>query len=208
LRLGYQQWLEKVSSGTLAPVAVAGLVVDNTLGLQGSRLSDYQARLESRWTDRLFTVIGGERIDLTDPDFGPDFPGRKLYLNRGSASVNSIIAEQLGGFLRYIYTDAEGRGGVFDGRSVPGIPEHVAGGGVVWISPFHVKVFVSETYVGRQYVEYSSDQRFSDYWSTDLTATWETFAKRLAVSFTLGNLFDAGTPSAGRSIFGSLEYRF
>ena len=208
LRVGYQHWLDKVSSGTLAPVAIAGLIVDNSLGLQGSRLYDYQARLESRWTSRLFTVMGGERVELKDPDFGPDFPGRELRSHRATASINAILAKQLGVFLRYAYTEAEGTGGLFDGQSVPGIPDHIANGGVVWISPLFMKVVLSETYVGEQFADYSNEDKVSHFWTTDLSATWEPFQKHGLVALSVSNLFNAGDPAPGRYAYITLEYRF
>jgi hypothetical protein len=208
VRLGYQQWLEKVSSGTLAPVAVAGLVVDNSLGLQGARIHDSQARLESRWTDWLFTVIGGERIDLNDPDLGPGYPGRELYVNRATAAVNAILGRQFGAFLRYGYSKAEADDDFFEDRPVPGVPEHAASGGLVWISPLYVKVSLAETYVGRQYASFYSDARLDDYWSTDLFASWEALEKRIFLSLAVGNIFNVGDPAPGRTVFGSFEVRF
>ena len=208
LRLGYQHWLEKVTTGTLAPVAIAGLVVDNSLALQGSRLTDYQARLESRWTDYLFTVLGGERVELKDPSFGPDFLARELCSHRATAALNLIPWRQIGAFLRYAYTEAEGTRGVFDGLKVPGVPDHVASGGVVWISPWYLKFLVSETYVGRQFAAYSREEKLSGYWTTGLSASWEPFQKRGLVALSVNNLFNEGDPAPGRSAAITLELRF
>ncbi|MEW6441415.1 MAG: tetratricopeptide repeat protein [bacterium] len=207
LRVGYQHWLEKVSAGTLAPVTTAGLVVDNSLGLQGSRIYDYQVRLESRWTGRLFTALGGERVELKDPDLGEGVPGRELASNRAMASINAILARQLALFLRYAYTDADGTGGFIDSLSIPGVPDHIANGGIVWISPLYVRVMASETYVGEQFADYTNEEKISDYWMTNLSAAWEPFDKHGFVGFAVNNLFNAGAPAPGRSIFLTLEFR-
>lgn len=208
LRVGYLHWLEKVSSGTLAPVAVAGLVVDNSLGLQGSRLYDYQVRLESRWTSRLFTVFGGERVELKDAALAGGLPKREIDSNRAMAAVNAIVTKQLGFFLRYLYSDAEGSGGAFDGLSVPGVPDHVASGGVVWISPLYVKVMLTETYIGEQYTDYSNEEKLSSFWLTSLSASWEPFQKHGFIGLSVNNLFNEGDPAPGRSAYVTLEYRF
>lgn len=208
LRVGYLHWLEKVSSGTLAPVAVAGLVTDNSLGLQGSKLYDYQVRLESRWTSRLFTVFGGERVELKDAALGGGLPKREIDSNRAMAAVNAILAKQLGFFLRYLYSDAEGSGGAFDGLSVPGVPDHVASGGLVWIAPFYLKVMLTETYVGEQYTDYSNEEKLSSFWLTSLSASWEPFQKHGFIGLSVNNLFNEGDPAPGRSAYITLEYRF
>ncbi len=208
LRVGYLHWLEKVSSGTLAPVAVAGLVVDNSLGLQGSRLYDYQVRLESRWTPRLFTVFGGERVELKDAALGGGLPKREIDSHRAMAAVNAILTKQIGLSVRYLYSDAEGSGGVFDGLSVPGVPDHVASGSLVWISPLYLKVMLTETYVGEQYADYSNEEKLSSFWLTGLSASWEPFRKHGFIGVSVNNLFNEGDPAPGRSAYVTLEYRF
>jgi outer membrane receptor protein involved in Fe transport len=152
--------------------------------------------------------MGGERVELKDPDFGPDFPGRELRSHRATASINAILAKQFGVFLRYAYTEAEGTGGLFDGQSVPGIPDHIANGGVVWISPLFMKVVLSETYVGEQFADYSNEDKVSHFWTTDLSATWEPFQKHGLVALSVSNLFNAGDPAPGRYAYITLEYRF
>ena len=208
LRVGYLHWLEKVSSGTLAPVSVAGIVVDNSLGLQGSRLYDYQVRLESRWTPRLFTVFGGERVELKDAALGEGLPRREIDSHRAMAALNAVVTKQLGLSLRYLYSHAKGSGGAFEGLSVPGVPDHVASGGVVWIAPFYMKVMVTETYVGEQYVDYSNEEKISSFWITGLSASWEPFQKRGFIGLSVNNLFNEGDPAPGRSAYVTLEYRF
>lgn len=187
---------------------MAGLVVDNSLGLQGSRLYDYQVRLESRWTSRLFTVFGGERVELKDAALGGGLPKREIDSNRAMAAVNAIVAKQIGFFLRYVYSDAEGSGGAFDSLSVPGVPEHVASGGVVWISPLYAKLMLTETYVGEQYTDYWIEEQLSSFWVTSLWASWEPFQKHGFIGLFVNNLFNEGDPAPGRSASITLEYRF
>ena len=130
LRAGYLRWFEKTTNGSLAPATTVGLVIDNSLALQASRLTDYQARIESRWTDRLFTVIGVEKVDLIDSHLGQGLPSRELSTKSLMVAVNAILSRQTGAFLRYRYTDSKGTGGVFEGLTVPGVPNHFLNGGV------------------------------------------------------------------------------
>jgi len=208
LRLGYQQWLEKSGMSTLAPVLVAGLVADNSLALPGSRIYDYQARLESRWTRRLFTVMGGELADLRDQAFGPYDLGRRLRCVRATAAVNAIPWRQIGVFVTYAYSHARMTGGVLDGLPVPGVPEHLVRGGVVWISPWYVKVLLSETYVGEQAAGYDENSVLDDTWTTDVSASWEPLQKRVGLALAANNLFNADGPVRGTSVFGTLTLRF
>ncbi len=207
LRAGYLRWLEMTSNGTLAPVTTAGLVIDNSLGLQGSRLTDYQVRIESRWTDRLFTVIGVEKVDLTDSNLGQGLPSRELSTKSLMVAVNSILSKQTGVFFRYRYTDSKGTGGLFEGETVPGVPKHFLNGGVMWVSPLYVKVLVFSNYVGSQYENFSNTRKISDYWTTNLAAIWEPFQKRGLLSLAINNIFGAGNPAPARSVFLTLEYR-
>ena len=207
LRAGCLRWLEKSTSGTLAPVTTAGLVIDNSLTLQASRLTDYQARIESRWTDRFFTVVGVERSDLKDPHLGAGLIGRELSTKSLMAAINSILSERVGVFLRYRYTDSKGTEGLFEGKTVPGIPKHFLNGGVVWVSPLHVKAILFSNYVGEQFQDYSNRRKVSDYWTANFAATWEPFNKRGRLSLAVNNILAAGDPTPARSVFLTLEYR-
>jgi outer membrane receptor for ferrienterochelin and colicin len=207
LRAGYLRWLDKITFGTLAPVTTAGLVIDNSLALQGSTLTDYQVRLESRWTDRLFTVIGVERVDLTDPNLGPGYQRRELTTKSLMAALNSILSKEIGVFLRYRYTDSQATGGYFDGKTAPWVPKNFVNGGMIWVSPLYVKVLAFANYVGSQYENFSNTRKISDYWTANLAATWEPFNKRVLFSFAVNNLFNSGAPAPARSFFFTLEYR-
>lgn len=208
LRLGFQKWLDQSSSGTLSPVATAGLVIDNGLALQGSRITDYQARLESRWTDRLFTAFGFERVELEDPDMGEGFLKRELYTHSFTASVNAILSQQTGLFFRYRYTDSKITDGIFESNSVPGIPYHLATGGIIWVSPSYVKVMLSSSYVGRQFEGYYNARRVSDFLVAGISVSSELFEKQVLLACSVSNIFNANDPAPGRSAYLTLQYRF
>lgn len=208
LRLGFQKWLQPDTYGTLAPVATAGLVVDNSLAQPGSMLKDYQARLESRFTDTLFTRISAERVELQDTYFG------KGYTHALSTAINSILTDTIGAFLRYRYAASKNTDSVYYGKPLPLVPEHILTGGFVWVSPLHIKTIISVLYTGQRFDSVTNEYKLQDYLTTDLSAVWEPFKKKMMLSFNLKNIFDAkyetrqGFPAAGRSAYLTVEYRF
>lgn len=208
LRLGFQKWLQADTYGTLAPVATAGLVADNSLAQAGSVLKDYQARLESRFTDTLFTRISAERVELQNAGFG------KGYTQALSTAVNYILTDTLGAFLRYRHATSKNADSEYYGRALPLAPEHILAGGFVWISPLHIKAILSALYSGRRFDSVTNEYELPDYFTTNLSAVWEPFKKKMLFSFNLKNIFDTryetrqGYPAAGRSAYLTVEYRF
>ncbi|MBI5198771.1 MAG: tetratricopeptide repeat protein [Nitrospirae bacterium] len=213
-RIGLQRWLQSDIYGTLAPVATAGIVVDNSLALTGSRLTDYQARFESRWSDRFFTAIGAERVELKDANLGEGFISRRGYTNSLTAAINTVMTDTIGVFLRYRYTESKNTDDLYEGKDLPLIPEHFINGGIVWVSPLYIKAILSTSYVGERFGDLANTQKMSDYWTTDFSAQWEPFMKRLNLSLAIRNIFDKyyetlpGYPVAGRSAYVTMEYRF
>lgn len=208
VRFAYQQWLEKPTIGTLSPLSTAGLVPDNSLGLLGSRIEDLQARFESRWTDRLFTVISAERVDLIDPEFDNALLKRELYLQKAGLAVNALLADQLGAYARYSYAAGKYKTGVFKDLPLQYLPERQATAGLVWVSPLYFKVVIAENYIGPQYANYSRAVKLSDYFTTDLRVNWEPLGKRAVFSLSVLNLANRGKPAPGRSVFFGAGIRF
>jgi tetratricopeptide (TPR) repeat protein len=68
LRYAYQDWLRPSSPGGLAPVATAGIPLEESLVRFGGRVKRNVARLESEWTPRLFTEIGFDSRRSTNLD--------------------------------------------------------------------------------------------------------------------------------------------
>ncbi|MFZ5569124.1 MAG: tetratricopeptide repeat protein [Thermodesulfobacteriota bacterium] len=208
LRCAYQQWLEKPTIGTLSPLATAGLVPDNSLGLLGSRIEDFQARFESRWTDRLFTVIGAELSEIIDPEAEIDLLKRELYLHKAGLAVNAILTDQLGAYARFSYAAGEYTEGIFKDLPLQYLPERQASGGLVWVSPRYVKTVISENYIGRQYTGYSRESKLPEYYTTDLRVIWEPLGKRAVFTVSVLNLFNQGYPAPDRTLLCSAGVRF
>jgi Flp pilus assembly protein TadD len=208
LRAGFQKWMEQPSLGTLSPLTNAGLVINNSLAIDASELTDYQVRLESRWTERLFSVVGAERVDLKDPTPGEGFLWRAVKAEFLSAAVNAILTERIGFFLRYLYAAGKGTDGPLDGKSVPDLPRNVYSGGLVAVFPNYVKASLSTSRTGESYSGYSNVLKTESYWTTSAAATWEPLKKRLLLALGLNNLFNNGSPAPPRSSSATLEYRF
>ncbi len=213
IRLGFQKWLEPPAVGTLSPVSTAGLVVDNSLALLGSRLNDYQARLESRWSGRFFTSVQAERVELKK-SIDPLSLVSKGSTNSFSFAVNSILTKSTGLFLRYTYTDSRNDDNAYQGNDIPQTPQHTMNGGIIWVSPLNIKSSLITSYVGRRYSDTGNQYLLSDYITTDFSLIWEPLKKHTFLSFTVKNLFDKHYetyreyPAAGRSVYLTAEYRF
>lgn len=208
LRTGYQRWVELPSIGTLAPLTNAGLVINNSLAIDASRIEDYQARIESRWTGRLFTVIGAERVALEDPAPEAGYLWRSLRADFLDAAVNAILSEQLGFHLRHRYSDAEADDGPLDGRKAPGLPRHTTTGGIVWVSPRYVKASLSASYCTDAWSDYTNTTKEPSFLLTSLSVTWEPLRKRLLLGAAVSNLVNEGRPAPPRSASATVAYRF
>jgi hypothetical protein len=213
LRLGFQKWLQPSLAGTLAPISTAGLVVDSRLALSGSRLNDYQARLESRWSERFFTAMSAERLELKDTA-DPLAPILKGRTNSLSFAVNSILTKNTGVFLRYIYTDSRNESGENRGNDIALMPQHALSGGIIWVSPHYIKSGLSASYIGRRYSDRENRDLLSEYVTADFSLMWEPFRKHAFFNLSVSNIFDEryetskGYPAAGRSVYLTAQYRF
>jgi tetratricopeptide (TPR) repeat protein len=208
LRTGYQRWVEMPSLGTLAPMTNAGLVINNSLAIDGSRIEDYQARIESRWTKRLFTVFGVERILLDDPAPEAGNVWRSVRVNLFDAAANAILSGQFGAYLKYRRVEAEGDDGPLKGRKVPGVPEETTTGGIVWVSPWYVKATLAVSYCTESYEDYTNTEMIPSHVQSSLAVNWEPFRKHLLLGMALSNLLNDEPPTPPRAFSATVEYRF
>jgi tetratricopeptide (TPR) repeat protein len=214
LRAAFQKRLMSDAVTTLAPVDTSGLVFEPVVPSPGTRLTDAQVQLESRWTGRIFTQVSIERRSLHGPDEGSSDVSTMNRANIFSAAINAILSERSGFLARYKYDDDKYTNGLNNGKAYPLVPEHALTGGIVWVSPLYVKAELSTTYAAHQFADDNNSYKMPDYWTTDFTARWEPFKKHVFVSLEVDNIFNKyyetkqGYPAAGRSGFLTLEYRF
>ncbi|HIJ80099.1 MAG TPA: tetratricopeptide repeat protein [Desulfuromonadales bacterium] len=214
IRGAYQKRTLEAFDMTLAPVTTAGLFFDWIQLYPGSRVTDYQATLESRWNDRLFTSVGYEIRDYKNPDFEFNLYSKRNRAEIVTAAANAILTDSLGFYVRYKHTDSKNHDEPSFGKTTPLVPKHSLAAGVVFVSPRHYKVALSTNYVAGQYGDDANNYRMPDFFTTDLSASWEPLRKRVLLSLDLKNIFDRKyesemlRPAAGRSVFLKMEYRF
>jgi tetratricopeptide (TPR) repeat protein len=209
LRAAYQKHLYPGTTVSLAPLATAGLFYEWIQLNPGARITDYQMSLESRWTNKLFTSINAERRDFRKVEF--DEENQTYFL---SASINSIVTDRLGFFIRYKYADSENKNGLYEDKSLPFLPKHALGTGFVLVLPSYIKAALSTYYIADLYGDPENNYKLPDSWVTDFTATWEPLKKHWMFKLAINNLFNENYeiqqyyPAAGRSVFLTAEYRF
>jgi outer membrane receptor protein involved in Fe transport len=213
LRVAYQKRTLEAFEMTLAPVTTAGLFFEWIQLFPGARLTDYQAAIESRWSDRIFTNLGYEIRDYTLPEFGVDLYPRENRARIFSAAVNTILSDKLGAFARYKYIESENREEPFKGNRTPLVPTHTGTAGLVCVLPHYVKATLSANYAAKQYGDDANAYRLPEMLTADFSATWEPMRKHVMIKLAINNIFDnhyeteMNYPAAGRSVFLTLEYR-
>jgi outer membrane receptor protein involved in Fe transport len=214
LRVAYQKRTLEASEMTLAPVTTAGLFFEWIQLFPGARLTDYQAAIESRWSDRIFTNLGYEIRDYTLPEFGVALYPRENRAHIITAAVNAILTDTLGVYARYKYTDSENREEPFKGNKTPLVPMHTGTAGLVCVLPHHVKATLAANYAAKQYGDDANAYRLPEMLTTDFSTTWEPMRKHVMIKLDIKNIFDdhyeteMNYPAARRSVFLTLEYRF
>ncbi len=215
LRAAYQKRLLEISDITLAPVTTAGLFFDwyDWFLTPGMQVTDYQATFESRWNNRLFSVVGVERRDLGYPKITP-WSTTKSRTDIFYAAINSVLTNRIGAYVRYRHANSEVLEGYYRGNALPLLPRESFTAGLEWVSPQFIKASLKTTYASHWYGDEENNYPMPSYWTTDFSATWEPFRKHVMVSLLITNLFDQHyetdlkMPAAGRSAFVTLEYRF
>jgi tetratricopeptide (TPR) repeat protein len=209
----YQKKLFPTGIVSLAPMSTAGTFFE-WQSAPTAIYTDYHARLESRWNERIFTSLSLEKRDVKNTETFAAAYGKKNATNFISAALNAILNDRLGAFVRYKYADSEIKDGLYTGKALPLLPHHTAGAGLVWVSPSYLKAMLSTYYIAGQYGDNKNTYKLPDYWTTNFEFTWETLKKHLMLKIEAKNIFDSkyetkqGYPAAGRSVYLTAEYRF
>jgi hypothetical protein len=214
LRAAFQKRTLEAFEMTLAPVTTAGLFFEWIQALPGGRITDYQAAIESKWNDRIFTMFGYEIRDYTLPDLGFSLYPEENRARIFTATVNAILTDTLGVYTRYKNIDSENREEPFKGNRAPLVPTHTGSAGLVCVLPYYVKATLSANYAARQYGDDANTYRLPEMLTAGFSATWEPMRKHVMIKLDINNIFDDHYetemyyPAAGRSVFLTLEYRF
>lgn len=220
---------------TLGPFTTAGVgfTYPRSEAFPGDTVTDYQAAVESKWTDKIYTEARierryhrGQKTRFAFPDLS--FIDRVDVNNRAdiiSLALNVILTDRLGVFARYTNTQNRNLSGRSEflplnfslslkGKQARFEPEDLLAAGIIWVSPRYIKASLTAKYVSSQFTDEDNAYKMPGYWTTDLNLRREFFKKHLQVSFDVRNLFDTyhetakKYPGPGRSFFLALEYRF
>lgn len=216
LRAAFQKRTIEAFDMTLAPVTTAGLFFEWIQLFPGAQITDYQAMIESRWSDRIFTTVGYEIREHTLPDLGVMnlVSSRENRAHIVMAALNAILTDTLGAYVRYKYIDSQNREEPFKGKATALVPLHTAAAGLVCVLPQHVKAAIVANYATNQFSDDANTYRLPEMLTTDFSVTWEPMKKHVMIKLDIRNIFDNRYeteiyyPAAGRSAFLTLEYRF
>ena len=110
----------------------------------------------------------------------------------------------------YTYTDAEFSNGANDGKDIPLVPEHMAGGFVRVDLPMDISVYTTVKYIGTCYLggdTANSGDKLDDYTIVNLFIDYTPpFIEGLRVYLGTENLFDKNYASTGYKGFASNAY--
>jgi outer membrane receptor protein involved in Fe transport len=130
-----------------------------------------------------------------------------------AATANLWLGSGIGVFGTVGATDTQIEAGEGAGFDVPFIPRTFARAGVTFVHPSRLRFTVAESYIGER-AGTVRNVVLEDYWTTDASISWETPDRRLLISATALNLFDAEyrlsplVSGTGRTFAASLKARF
>ncbi|KAB0678085.1 FecR domain-containing protein [Aureimonas leprariae] len=216
LRAAFLSTVPTAEFNTLAPVDVLGLRPDAVPTTSG-RTDTVILRWDSEWTERFFTSTEYQHqsvdgLELTVPVYLNSVLVPDAQIDRLSVTGNLWIGGGFGAFATYSHVWSSGD---LDGarNGLPFLPEDLARIGLTYVSPERLRLTVAETYIG----ERSSnvvDASLDDAFVTDLSGSWETQDRHLALEVGAFNLFDEDievaplVPAVGRTVTATLKARF
>ena len=221
LRLAHQRetGLLAPSDGTLAPVATAGLTVNDLLPLDiGQTVRDTQLRWDAEWGKRLYTVVLAEHQDSDGYSRFFEFSSQGLTVAGGRATQlvlgsNLWFAERFGAFGRYTRIWSENTAGEDRGRDLPLLADDSASLGLSWVHPRQIRVSGAVSYSGKRWGDVANTRELDDFITTTLFANWQPGRRHWSFTLAAENLLDErfelapGLPSPGASISLAAEYR-
>ncbi|MGQ2928778.1 MAG: TonB-dependent receptor domain-containing protein [Neoaquamicrobium sediminum] len=220
LRAGYVRQSASVDATTLAPIGVVGLQANQfPLEIDG-KAETLGLRWDAQWTERLFTSLDYQHQEFSGLSL--PLPAALDTIDLAAGSFDRLAATanlHLGHGLGVFGTIAQQRSRNDDplspgfGALLPYVPELAGRVGMTYVHPSNLKFTLAGTYVGTRISSEVGDP-LPSYWSADAFLTFEPFDKRLALEIAAYNLLDEefdvapATPGWGRTVVGSLKFRF
>ncbi|WP_155905079.1 FecR domain-containing protein [Methylopila sp. M107] len=194
---------------TLSPITTVGITPIQTPVSFGGRTETLAARWDSEWSRYLFTSLDYQRQKVEGLSIGVPESVRSADIARAdvdqlTASANIWLTHGLGAFASYTRSWSETKelnGDYFyrveAGDPVPFLPKHYGRVGLAFVHPAMWKVTVAQNFVGAR--QDSLGQKLDYFSTTDATATWELFDKRLSLGLQALNIFDQKIENFGRN---------
>lgn len=175
-RAAYQQWVRPAAENTMAPVATAGISVDDQLVTVAGRIDQIKGQLEWAWTPRLFTmgfyeqkhivnpalsdgikqapsqanlkkIRNATNVNIANADVLEDIPlFEKGDVRSSGFSVNQLLSNRISAYVRYRFTDSESTSDYARGKLVPYLPRHNVVFGSTLVTPQRLQVQAQAIY--------------------------------------------------------------
>lgn len=220
LRAGFLR--EGLQNGipTLSPIGVAGLQsIQKPLTFEGYA-DTLIARWDAEWTPRFFTSLDYQHQELNGLSVGVPATVVPIALSEGridraSVTANILIADGLGAFASFAYAGSENEDSISPGFGdpLPYVPETAAQIGFTYVHPSNVRLTLATSHIGKRTGEPGAGV-LDEYWTADVSLSWEPFDERFELDLQAYNLFDEefevsnDTPGYGRTFVGKLKVRF
>lgn len=196
LRAAYREDSLTTNVLTLAPVTTVGITPAQIPLSFGGRTKTIAARWDAEWSSHLFTALDYQRqraedVSLDLPESFDSFDIGRARIDRLKASANVWLTHGLGVFGSYTRSWSDVRSPTVTlgpGDPVPLLPKHAARAGLAFVHPSMVKITVAQNFSGARID--ALGQKLDAFTTTDASATWEVFDKRLALRLDAFNIFD------------------
>ncbi|GGE04159.1 TonB-dependent receptor [Aureimonas endophytica] len=216
LRAGFLRTEPTAELNTLAPVDVLGLRPDAVPSASG-KVDTAILRWDSQWTSRFFTATEYQHqsidgLDLSVPVYLQSVTVPNATIDRLTVTGNLWIGGGFGGFASYSHAWSRGDLAGTDDR-LPFLPDDLAKVGLTFVSPERLRLTVAETYIGER-TSNVAGRMLDDAFVTDVSASWETPDRHLAIEAGVFNIFGEAievapsVPAAGRTVSATLKARF
>jgi tetratricopeptide (TPR) repeat protein len=223
VRFAYQDWTEPAAVATLAPVATAGIPIDDTLVEGGGRLKRTAAQIEWELSYTTFLRALFDYREVVNPRFNappvsqpavPDLAKLRaqsvLYtpnndvlegtpiFGQGTASraafaLNQILSNNWSLLARYEYTDSKNTAPAFSGNLIPYLPRNLFTVGATWISSARFYVTTQAVYRSERFSDEANLLPMNPGWDAQIKGYWETPDKRFSLQFVIENIFKSQT---------------
>ena len=202
LRAMYRRDVDVGESFSLAPVNTLGLSPPALPLAFGGSMDTLAARWDAEWTDRLFTSLEYQHVDVEDMSVGiprsfSSFFTARGRLDRLTATANIWAGHNIGLFGSYTYQFSHDDSASGD-QPLPMVPEALAALGATWVHPSGFIATLSENYVGERRKYRTGRYTNGGFFTTDFVGSWLSPTRHLMVDVSVYNIFDEQNFVAGK----------